>query len=105
ALGPGDFDDARLACEIVDDAGLSTQRVLKQVRDLFRERRIDLEERGATRCEHAGEIRGRAPDELEPIFSRSHGEAWLEREGGGLPGETLRGGLAQISSCRVARGH
>src|SRR4029078_822070 len=100
ALGPGDFDDARLACEIVDDAGLSTQRVLKQVRDLFRERRIDLEERRATRCEHAGEIRGRAPDELEPIFSRSHGEAWLERERGALAGEMLEGVVAQIGQVR-----
>ena len=100
ASAPGDFDNARLARKILDDAGLSAQRVLKQVGDLFRERRIDLEKRRATRCEHAGEIGGRSPDELESILPRSDGKAWLERELGALADEVLEGVVAQIGQVR-----
>ena len=97
---PGHLDDARVAGEIVDHPRFSTERVLEKVRDLFREWRIDLEERRPVRCEHARKIRRRAPDELEAILSRGHGETWLERERSALADEVLEPVVSEIGQVR-----
>src|SRR3982074_3454446 len=65
---PGDPDDARVAGEIVDHARFSAERVLEKVRDLFRERRVDLEECRPVRSEHAIEVRRGPPDEVKAIL-------------------------------------
>src|SRR2546428_8867746 len=96
----GDAHNACVAREIVDHARFSAERVLEKMRDLFRERRIDLEERGAMRCEDAVEVRRRAPDELEAILPRSHGETWLECERGALADEMLERVVPQVRQGR-----
>src|SRR2546430_3910266 len=77
ASAPRDLDDAGVTGEVVDDARFSAERVLEKMRDLFRERRIDLEERRPMWREHARKGRRRAPDELESVLTRGHGEPRL----------------------------
>src|SRR6267142_4128099 len=97
---PRDLDDAGVAGEVVDHARFSAERVLEKVRDLFRERRIDLEERRPMRREDALEIRRRAPDELEAVLPRGHGEPRLVRERGALTHEMLERVVAQVRQVR-----
>src|SRR2546427_5315397 len=96
----GHADDACVAREIVDHARFSAERVLEKMRDLFRERRVDLEERGATRCEDAVEVRRRAPDELEAILPRGHRETWFKCERGALTDEMLERVVPQVRQVR-----
>src|SRR5207245_4864596 len=93
-------DDARVAGEVVDHARLSAERVLEEVRDLLGERRVDLEERGPVRRENAWKVRRGAPDELEAVLPRHHGETWLERERGALADETREEVVSQIWKIR-----
>src|SRR6267378_8693528 len=96
----GDADDARLAREIVDHARFSTERILEKMRDLFRERWIDFEERRAVRGENAVEVRRRAPDELETVLPRGHRETWLECERRALTDQMLERVIPQVGQVR-----
>src|SRR6267378_8204016 len=97
---PRDLDDAGVAGEVVDYARFSAERVLEKVRDLFRERRIDLEEGRPMRRKHAMEVRGRAPDELEAVLPRGHGEPRLVRERRALADQVLERVVAEIRQVR-----
>src|SRR5439155_14558248 len=93
---PGDPDDARVAGQVVDHARFSAERVLQKMGDLFRERRVDLEQRRALRREHAGEVRCRAPDELQAVLPRGHREARLEGERRAFPDEMFERVVTEI---------